>query len=68
MFENVVLSVDDCHCIVPLLPLSVNIVLFVPVHTVPAPLIVPATLIELTVAVTLLEVDNAQAPFVTEVR
>ena len=68
MFENVVLSVDDCHCMVPLLPLSVNVVLLVPVHTVTAPLIVPATLNELTVAVTLFEFDNTHAPFVTEVR
>ena len=48
---NVVLSDDDCHWIVPVLPLKVNTVLFVPVHTAALPLIVPATLAGLTVPV-----------------
>ena len=34
--------VDTCHCIVPVLPLNVN-VLAVPKQVPPAPLIVPAT-------------------------
>ena len=40
---NVILSGEDCHCIVPVFPANVNVVLFVPEHTVAAPEIVPAT-------------------------
>ena len=44
----------------PVLPLNVSKVLFVPVHTVVAPLIEPATLNELTVAITAVLVDDTQ--------
>ena len=37
------LSVDDCHCIVPVFPDKVNTVAFVPEQIVVAPAIVPAT-------------------------
>ncbi len=43
IFVKVTLSEEDCHWIVPVFPLNVNVVLFVPLHTVPAPEIVPAT-------------------------
>ena len=62
---KVILSVDDFHCIVPVLPLSVNVVLFVPVQTVVAPPIVPATLVGLTVMVDTDEISLLQTPLVT---
>ena len=43
------LSVDDCHWIVPVFPDKVNTVEFVPEHTEVAPAIVPATEVGLTV-------------------
>ena len=46
------LSVDNSHLItLPVLPLNVNTVLFVPVHIVALPLIVPPMLAALTVTV-----------------
>jgi hypothetical protein len=40
--ENVVLLVELCHWIVPVLPVKVSVVLLVPVHTDEAPFTVPA--------------------------
>jgi hypothetical protein len=60
MFVNVLLSVLDCHWIVPVLPESVNVVLFVPVHTVAPPLMVPATDIGVTVATTAVLEEDTQ--------
>ena len=62
---KVILSVDVFHCIVPVLPLSVNVVLFVPVQTVVVPPIVPATLVGLTVMVDTDEISLLQTPLVT---
>ena len=62
---NVLLSVDDCHCIVPVFPDKVNTVAFVPEQTVVAPVIVPATEIGLTVIVTEAVVADEQTPLVT---
>ena len=64
IFENVVLSGDDCHWIVPVLPLRVNTVLLVPVQTVVAPVIDPATEVGFTVIVTLEVVAEEQTPLV----
>jgi hypothetical protein len=60
MFVKFVLSVLDCHWIVPVLPDSVSVVLFVPVQTVAAPLIVPATDIGVTVATTAVLEEDTQ--------
>ena len=65
MFVKVTLSEDDCHCIVPVLPLKVKTVLLVPVQTVAAPVMLPATEAGLTVIVTLDVVAEEQAPLVT---
>ena len=65
MFVKVTLSEDDCHCIVPVLPFKVNTVLLVPVQTVAAPLMLPATDAGVTVIVTLAVVAEEQTPFVT---
>ena len=62
---KLLLSLDDCHWIIPVLPLKVNVVLFVPVHTVPAPAILPDTLAGFTVTVTLDVVDEVHTPLVT---
>ena len=64
IFENVVLSGDDCHWIVPVLPLKVRTVLLVPVQTVVAPAIDPATEAGFTVIVTLEVVAEEQTPLV----
>ena len=45
------LSDEDCHWIVPVLALRVRVVLFVPVQTVVAPAIDPATEAGFTVTV-----------------
>ena len=50
---------------VPLLLDKVSVVLFVPEQTVAAPLIEPATEVELIDIVTLVVVAEAQAPLVT---
>jgi hypothetical protein len=60
MFVKFVLSVLDCHWIVPVLPDSVSVVLFVPVQTVAAPLIVPATDVGVTVATTAVLEEDTQ--------
>ena len=63
-----ILSVDDFHCIVPVLPLNVNVVLLLPVQTVVAPPIVPATLVGLTVMVDTVDVSLLHTPLVTTTR
>jgi hypothetical protein len=65
MFVKFVLSVLDCHWIVPVLPDSVSVVLFVPEQTVAAPLMVPATDVGFTVIVALAVLAAAQTPLVT---
>ena len=45
-------SLEYCHWIVPLEPFNVNVLVLEPAQTDPAPLIVPATAAEVTVAVT----------------
>jgi hypothetical protein len=68
IFVKVTLSVDDCHWIVPVLPLSVSTELLVPVHTVVLPLTVPATEVGFTVTVTVLLVAGLHTPLVTTAR
>ena len=51
-----------------MLPLRVNVVLFVPVQTVVAPPIVPATLVGLTVIVDTVDVSLLHTPLVTTTR
>ena len=53
---------------VPVLPLKVNTVLFVPVHTVAAPAMLPATDAGFTVIVTLDVLADEQTPLVTTAR
>ena len=65
MLLNVILSVETCHCIVPVLPVKVIFVGEVPVQIVWFPLTVPATEVGLTVTVTTLELTEEQAPLVT---
>ena len=68
MFVKFTLLALDCHWIVPVLPLSVSVVLLVPVQTVAAPLTVPATDVGLTVMVTLALFAAVQTPLVTTAR
>ena len=68
MFVKVLLSDDDCHCTVPLLPLNVKLVLFVPVQTVAAPLIEPGTERGLTVTAIEVVVDEEHGLLVTTAR
>ena len=49
MLLNVELFVDDCHWMLPVYPLNVSVVLFVPEFTMPAPVIVPEADAALTV-------------------
>jgi hypothetical protein len=65
MFVKFVLSVLDCHWIVPVLPEIVSVVLFVPEQTVAAPLTVPATDTGFTVMVALALVAALHTPLVT---
>ena len=65
MFVKFVLSVLDCHWIVPVLPDSVSVVLFVPEQTVAAPLMVPATDTGFTVIVALAVLTALHTPLVT---
>ena len=65
MFAKVTLSEDDCHCIVPVFPVKVSTVLLVPVQTVAAPEMLPATDVGFTVIVTLEVVAEEQTPLVT---
>ena len=62
MFVKVTLSEEDCHCIVPILPLKVNTVLLVPEQTVAAPVMLPETEVELTVTVAYAELTTRQTP------
>ena len=50
---------------VPVFPPKVKVVLFVPVQTVPYPVIDPATETEFTVTDAVEELAEAQLPFVT---
>ena len=68
MLLNVMLSVDDCHCMVPVFPLKVSTVLFVPEQTVVAPVIVPATDTGFTFIVTDGVFAAKQTPLVTAAR
>ena len=68
MFEKETLSDDDCHCIVPVLPLKVSTVLLVPAQTVAAPVMLPETDAGVTVIVTLEVFADEQTPFVTTAR
>ena len=65
---KVTLSDEDCHWIVPVWPLKVSNVEFVPEQTVVAPLMLPATETGLTVTATLAVVADAHAPLVTTAR
>ena len=65
MFENVLLFVELCHWIVPVLPLSVKIVPLVPEQTVAAPLTVPATDTGITVTVATALFTALHNPLVT---
>jgi hypothetical protein len=65
MLVKLVLFVELCHWIVPVLPDSVSVVLFVPEQTVAAPLTVPATDTGFTVMVALALLTAAQTPLVT---
>ena len=65
MFVKFVLSVLDCHWIVPVLPASVKVVLFVPEQTVEAPDMLPATDTGFTVTVALVVLAAVQTPLVT---
>ena len=68
MLVKFVLFVLDCHWIEPVLPDSVNVVLFVPVQTVAAPLIVPATEGGIKVIVTIRLVSVQPFAFETTTR
>jgi hypothetical protein len=68
MLVKFVLSVLDCHWIVPVLPLNVKVVLFVPVQTVAAPLTVPATEGGIKVIVTIRLVSVQPFAFETTTR
>ena len=62
-FDEKLDTVDDCHLtILPVCPLKVKLVLFVPVHTVALPAIVPPTLAGLTVTVALALLAESQTP------
>jgi hypothetical protein len=65
MSLNELLSVEDCHWIVPVFPLNVKTVLFVPVQTVVLPEAVPPTEAGLTVTVAVVLLAAAQPPLVT---
>ena len=58
------LSGEDCHWIVPVLPLRVRVVLLVPVQTVVAPAMLPATEAGFTVIVTLDVAPEEHTPLV----
>ncbi len=62
---KLILLALDCHWIVPVLPDSVKVVLFVPEQTVAAPLTVPATDTGFTVMVALAVFAGEQTPLVT---
>ena len=65
-FEEKLDTVDDCHLtILPVCPLSVKLVLFVPVHTLAPPAIVPPTLVGLTMILSVVLFAAEQLPLVT---
>ena len=68
MFVKVLLSEEDCHCIVPVFPVKVSTVLLVPVQTAVAPLMLPETDVGLTAIVTLEVFADEQTPLVTTAR
>ena len=68
MSVKVVLSVDDCHWIAPVEPVSVIFVLFVPEQTLVLPEIVPSTVAGLTVIVAIALLAGAHPPLVTTAR
>ena len=68
MLVKVTLSEEDCHCIVPVFPLKVSTVLLVPLQTVVAPVMLPATDAGVTVIVTLEVFAGAQTPLVITAR
>ncbi len=65
MLLNVILSVETCHCIVPVFPVKVIFAGEVPEQIVWFPLTVPATEVVFTVTVTTLEFTEGQTPLVT---
>jgi hypothetical protein len=65
MLVKLMLLALDCHWIVPVLPLSVSVVLFVPEQTVAAPAMVPATDVGFTVMVALALFAALHTPLVT---
>ena len=65
MSVKFILSVLDCHWIVPVLPVTVNLVLFVPAHTVVSTLILPETETGFTVTIALGVLIDGHKPFVT---
>ncbi len=65
MFVKFTLLALDCHWIVPVLPDSVKVVLFVPVQTDAAPEMVPATDTGFTVMVALVLLAALHTPLVT---
>ena len=62
---NVLLFKDDCHCIVPVLPLKVSVVLFVPEHTEVVPDTDPPTEARLTATVAVVLLAEVHPPLVT---
>ena len=62
---NVILSVETCHCIVPVLPVKVIFAGEVPEQIVWFPLTVPAKEVGFTVTVTTPEFIEGQTPLVT---
>ncbi len=59
----------DCHFVMlPVFPLNVNGVLFVPVHTVAPPPMLPPTLAGFTVTTPLALLADVHAPLVTTAR
>ncbi len=58
---------EDCHWMVPVLPLSVRTVLLVPLHTEAVPETVPPTEAVLTVTVTGVRVAEGQVVDVHEI-
>ncbi len=65
IFVKVLLLAEDCHWMLPALPLKVSTVLLVPVQTAPPPVTVPPVDAGLTVTVTTELVMDAQAPLLT---
>jgi hypothetical protein len=64
---KLILSVDDCHWIVPVFPLNVNVVLLLVAHTVVPPLTVPPTEAGFTVIIAA-SLNVVHAPFTITAR